>query len=277
MQTQSGRLPQGGRRMAESLDRLIADLADYRTRRRAIDEIIARGKEAVEPLISLLSSQEEGVLWSAIRILGRIGDERAVAPLVETMARGAEEEAAAEALRRITGQDFGTDVGKWRAYLQGKGLTSRAPSSAVEVPAAEAERALDLSDEEIIKRICEGTTIGYFFHGDTWNLDVALAGGRHQRVKLLFGAKDPEGSALVVVYTECGPAVRDRWEWALRANLTLRWGSIAIRTVNRRPIFVMVRNLLRRGLNISELKKTVLSLAEKGDLMERMLTLEDMR
>ncbi len=85
--------------MAEPIERLIANLADYRTRRRAMDEIIARGKEAVEPLIGLLSSQEEGVLWSAIRILRRIGDERAVAPLVEVIARGTEPETAAETLR----------------------------------------------------------------------------------------------------------------------------------------------------------------------------------
>jgi len=260
--------------MQEELQKLVGELADYRTRKRAVESIVAMGKEAVEPAITLLASRSEGVLWSAIQVLARLGDERAVAPLVDVLERGEEPEATSMALTALTGQDFGADVGKWRAYLRGKGASVTPVQPAVGAPP---ERALDLTDEEIIKGICQGTTIGHFFETDSWNLDAPLPSGRHQRVKVLFGAKDNEGAPIVVVYTECGPAVRERWEWALRKNLTLRYGAIAIRTVKNRPVFVMVQTLLRQTLSLAELKKSVMALAEKGDAIERMVTLEDTR
>jgi HEAT repeat protein len=44
---------------------------------------ITRAKaEAVQPLIALLNSEEDGIVWAAVDLLGEIGDERAVEPLL---------------------------------------------------------------------------------------------------------------------------------------------------------------------------------------------------
>ena len=57
----------------------------YDVREAAIDALVEIGKPAVESLVSALESTNKEVQISAARVLGRIGDTRAIQPLIELL------------------------------------------------------------------------------------------------------------------------------------------------------------------------------------------------
>jgi len=64
-------------------DELRGGLRTLQTRSATIDAAVDSG--AVDIIIPLLQDRNEGVRWSAIRILGELGDERAVLPLIDLL------------------------------------------------------------------------------------------------------------------------------------------------------------------------------------------------
>lgn len=84
------------------------------------EELSKIGKPAVVPLIVKMKDKDCGARSGSARALGLIGDNSAIEPLIEVLK---DEEPfvrkkAAEALREITGQDFGQDNGKWRKWWE---------------------------------------------------------------------------------------------------------------------------------------------------------------
>ena len=65
-----------------------------------------------------LRSKSWLVRWRAVKALGKLGDECAVELLMEALKDRNEyvRSYAVEALRKITGEDFGTDYGRWRRW-----------------------------------------------------------------------------------------------------------------------------------------------------------------
>lgn len=83
-------------------------------------------KRAVEPLIDMLSALGDN--WYAVscvaEALGKIGDPRAIAPLMSLLDKDMDpefHETIATALTTLTGQNFGTDVRRWRSWWASQG------------------------------------------------------------------------------------------------------------------------------------------------------------
>ncbi len=249
----------------KDVKRLIGELSDFRTRARAIAALVDMGADAVEPLIETLSSHREAVVWAAIQSLGEIGDERAIEPLIGLLESGHISEVVARSLARITGEDLGEDPATWRKWLDEKtGKVEARPKA--EVPATE---------EELLTQVVAGTPLRYTKTEEAYQIVVPVEEGRSQVVKILFGSKDTEGEELIVVYTECGPATEKNYEWALRQNLRMPYGAVALRAVEDKKTFVMVNTHLRSMAEAEEVKKSVFTLAKKADAVEKALTKGD--
>ena len=248
--------------MSERAEALIRQLEDFARRSSAKRELIRLGDEAVEPLIAALSTRIRPVRWSVISTLEAIGDDRAVAPLVDLLEQGVPEQAAVlAALASITGEDHGADLGKWRALAKGAPGTIRA--QAAETPNA-----------ELVCAALSNTGIAVEADNDRASCFVELPNGRHQVIKVLPG-KGPDGEELIAFYTECGPADPSRYEWALRKNLSLAFGKYAIRKVDGTSMFVMVYAMRKEDAHPTAVREIVRTLAEKGDRLERYLREED--
>jgi HEAT repeat protein len=77
-------------------------------------------KRLIEVLIKALIDSEGYVRLDAAASLGRIGDTKAVQPLVELLKDKEEiiRWKATEALKKLTNQDFGTDHAAWKAWYE---------------------------------------------------------------------------------------------------------------------------------------------------------------
>jgi HEAT repeat protein len=92
-----------------------------------------RAKEATATLIDVLNDRDMLVRASAARALGEIGDDVATKPLVDALNEaltrrpketyasfqwGADANAVASALKKITGKDFAFDISEWKRWLR---------------------------------------------------------------------------------------------------------------------------------------------------------------
>ncbi|GEM_PF-4692899 len=140
--------PSEQEKTARKVRGLVLKLVDPKAavRAQAADELVEIGKPAVKPLIEALQGKtgkattgsvglmgatkgasavmlrgDDALPAQAARILGRIGDERAVDPLIEALVNEAARASAAKALTQITGQDFGADAKAWKRWRDGEG------------------------------------------------------------------------------------------------------------------------------------------------------------
>ena len=262
--------------MSEQAKQQIAQLRSFRGRKGAMDALMQMGDEAVPDLVEALANRMENVRWAARSVLVMIGGEAVTARLVEALEDPRRADLAAEALSEITGRTLGADRQAWAQFLSGAAAPSEAAREAPAAP-AEAAPAEPLSDEALIEAAIAGTDVQAKTRSGGAVLTVPLEGGRKQRVTVSFASKDSEGEPLVVIYTECGPAEAKNFEWALRQNLRMAFGAIAIRDRDDEPIFVMVNTHLRAAATPDEVRKSVLLLARKGDKLEKALTEGDAR
>ena len=89
-----------------------------------VDAVITKGRELSQGKRLYFESADFEVRGNAALALIPAGDERAVAPLIAALQDDQEfvKVTAGIALKRITGQDFGQDYEKWKAwYEQSKG------------------------------------------------------------------------------------------------------------------------------------------------------------
>ena len=253
--------------MSDRAKELVKQLLDFRTRKAAMNALVALGDEAVPALIEALGSRHENVRWCARNVLIEIGSDTAVEQLTAALDDPRRHDEAAQALREITGQDV-HDVPQPR---------DTTPPPQHQEPQAPAPEAKPLSDQELLEAAMAGTNVKMEPREGGYSLTVPLEGGRHQEVTVAFTAKDFEGEPLVVVYTECGPAAPKNFEWALRQNLRMSFGAIGIRDRQGTPTFVMLNTHSRATVTPADIRKSVLLLARKADAVEAALTREDRR
>jgi len=288
--------------MSEQAQQLIAQLRNFRTRKAALDGLLILGDEAVPDLIHALAHPMENVRWCARSVLAQLGSDTAVQQLIDTLDDPQRQGEAAAALREVTGQSIGVDRQAWVEWNASGGQAppppapepaaeAAPPQAATGEPAPEAaptemqaeappepkEPPRPMSDGEVVQAAVEGTGIDVRQHSGGYVLTVPLERNRRQRVTISFSAHDFEDEPLVVVYTECGPAEPRNYEWALRQNLRMSFGAIALRDRGGQPTFVMVNTHIRSTLDVEELRKSVLLLARKGDKLEEALTKADER
>jgi len=238
---------------------LVEQLYEPYTRRAARQRLVRSG--AVAPLMECLDSTNESVVWAAVESLGELRAAEAVEPLVELLARGVLVASVCEALARITRQDFGADVPRWRQWIAAN-RNNVAP---------------ELNVEQCIGATGKHLGIEPAGSGATYQFKLALPGGREQKVAVFFGRQDDQGEPLVIVYSECGPAEAKYYEAILRKNLTIPAGAFAIRDIDGKPNFVLVDTMLAALATPSNLAKRIENIAARADAVEKTLTQEDRR
>jgi hypothetical protein len=251
--------------MAE-VDALIKDLVDFRKRSAAKQALIAKGEEAVEPLIRALESGYASVRWSAVSILGHIRDRKAVPYLIEALQDGNVRSAAEEALRQVTGEDFGDDYDAWKRWQEMGGEPS-------ETSPAGTEAAVP-GEAELVEMAIAGTNCGWTGGDGVYVMHVPLK-DRHQAVTVKFGVTDSDGAKLVVIYTRCGPADARHYEWALRQNLKMSAGALGVTEFDGKSEFVIVDVIGRADATPRLLINAVRRVAKRGDQLEEALTKSD--
>jgi hypothetical protein len=244
-------------------DELRRGLRNFETRARMIEAAIDEGEGSIETVLPLLHDRSEAVRWSAIRILTEVGDERAIGPLVGVLERGKNETDTLNALCTISGEDFGTDIKAWRQWL-------------LEDPELRAT-ATDgiLSDDSLLAAAIEGLPVSVSGNGPDYALTVSLPEGRSQQVWIDFSKKDGDDQTIVQLCTPCGDSDQVRFEWALKMNMSITYGAVALAELDGRQCFAMVDSYLRATCDPEDLAKSLMSLAEQGDAIEKTLAHED--
>ena len=111
--------------LTEELAALVQALVegDEQARRAAAEQLVAMGSgaaAAIPALIQALSSQDQSVREIVADVLGLFGPQaaQAIPSLIEALQDRSEavRVTAAEALKAITGQDFGLDAASWRQW-----------------------------------------------------------------------------------------------------------------------------------------------------------------
>ena len=131
-----------------------------------------------------------------------------------------------------------------------------------------------LGDADLVNKAVYGTDVSAEQKGSTYVLRVALA-DRHQDVTINMKAKDSAGLPLVVAYTRCGPADEKHYDWALRQNVKMSAGAIAVVDIEDHPNFVVVDVMARSVVTPQLLINSVGRIAKKGDELEAALTKAD--
>jgi HEAT repeat protein len=108
----------------DELERLLKDLKDPSWQMRwygasALGDM--KETRAVEPLIATLKNDDNGYVRAmAAWALGQIKDRRAIEPLIDGITDESSDvrKRSPQALKQITGQDFGKDQAKWREWWE---------------------------------------------------------------------------------------------------------------------------------------------------------------
>jgi hypothetical protein len=247
-----------------TVEELIGQLRNFRTRATAKQALIAKGKDAIGPLIEAVRSGHSSVRYPAVSALGELRAKEAVPDLIEALNDSNLNSAAADALHSITGESLGHAPGPWHRWVAG---TSGGDTAAE--GAAAGQSVADLVAEAVY-----GTDVSAGEKGSGYSLRVPL-GDRHQDVIINPKAKDSDGCPLIVAYTRCGAADPKHYEWALQQNVKMSAGAIAVIDINGHPNFVVVDVMARSTVTPQILIDSVKRIARKGDELESALTKAD--
>jgi hypothetical protein len=243
---------------------LVAQLRDFRSRSEAIKALVAAGKEAVAPLVEALAAEtQEGARWAILRCLGELRASSAVYHVAPLLDEPSHRSAAHAALVRIVGEDLGPTPGPWIKWAGEEAAPGESLAPEMHMTGFDDDRLVTLALKD---------------SGASWHekqtgrlaVDIPLGEGTGaQGVTVDLSRKDHEGSSIVIVYADCGPAASEHYEQALRRNLQMPYGALAVRDGKSGPCFVMFNTLLRDALSPLELKKSILTIAEHAARMKR--------
>jgi serine/threonine-protein kinase len=124
--------------------------------------------------------------------------------------------------------------------------------------------------ESLIRESVEG--LNCFVQGgrDHYRILFQLSSERLQEVYLEV-SQSVQGDRLLSIFSVCGPADPRHFEFALKLNAKLTYGSLSIRNVNGQPMFVMTRSYPRDHVNAADIRAALLEIARRGDKVEEQL------
>jgi hypothetical protein len=241
---------------------LIEQLRNFRRRSEASVRLVAMGRQAVAPLLEALGTEEnEGARWAILNCLGQIGAPEAVPALAAQLEEPAFQTVAHDALVQIVGRDLGAVAAPW---LRPEVAREAGAAHGMVAPAGE-----DLPDADLIAQAVQGSGAAAIEEAaGRYVVDVPVSGGRRRKVSVIFGQTDHEGSAVVIAFANCGKARPESYEAALRLNLKMPYGAVALRDVGGEPQFVMFNTILRAALTPVELHKSIFVIGERADRVE---------
>ncbi len=126
----------------------------------------------------------------------------------------------------------------------------------------------------IVRECLEGLDARVEGGPDQFRVHFELPGDRKQEVQLWID-DGHRGRRLVSVYSVCGPAEADHYEFALRLNADLTRGSLSVLDIDDRPMFVMTRNFEQGRASVNEIREALLEIARRSDWVEHQLTNAD--
>ena len=128
--------------------------------------------------------------------------------------------------------------------------------------------------ESLVRESVEG--LDCFIQGcrDTFRLIVSLPGDRLQEV-IVEASEGPNQDPVLSVFSVCGPADPAYFQYALRLNSQLTYGSISVHDVLGSPMFVMSRTFLRDTVGLEDLRNAIIEIARRSDRIEKQLTRMD--
>jgi hypothetical protein len=129
----------------------------------------------------------------------------------------------------------------------------------------------------LVSEITSETLIGTEEIENGFILKVPLPDQRTQKVYITVDRRDADGENLFQIFTVCAQADPELFEFALKMNMELDYGALAIKNIDEKDALVMVHTQLVRTAQPAEIEKSLLTLAEVGDDLERILTGEDFR
>jgi len=106
---------------------------------------------------------------------------------------------------------------------------------------------------------------------DGYKVEVTLKDGRRQQVYLMPYQEENRPS-IIRVYTYCGKALRSAFRWALKSNMRMTYGAVALRKEEDEDRFLLVNNLLASETHPAEVKGSVKELSIYGDWIEKKLS-----
>ncbi|MHC5537572.1 serine/threonine-protein kinase [Singulisphaera rosea] len=129
--------------------------------------------------------------------------------------------------------------------------------------------------ESLVRESVEG--LDCFIQGgrDHYRILFSLPNDRLQEVYVEVTQRDEEGRRLSI-FSVCGPADPKHFEFALRMNAKLTFGSLSIRSVDSQPMFVMTRTFLRDRVSALDIRAALLEIARRGDHVEQLLSSVDL-
>jgi len=248
---------------------LIGELRSFRTRKAACAKLVSLGARAVRPLLDALKVEEmQGSRWAILNCLGELRAAKAVPAIAPYLEDSDFAMTAHEALSKIVGRDLGPTAAPWVQWAERHELDTGEP---LEAPAEAAALAVLPNARLVELAMAEGLGTFREQEPDRYVVSLPVAGGAAKEVTLVFGATDPEGAEIVIVYAECGQARPEYHETALRLNLRMPYGAIALRDVGGKPCFVMFNTILRQALTPIELRKSIFTIGERARRLEREL------
>ncbi len=129
--------------------------------------------------------------------------------------------------------------------------------------------------ESLIRESVEG--IDCYLQGthDHFRIFFRLPADRLQEVYAEV-SQSPTGERLMSIFSVCGPADPKNYEFALRLNDSLSYGSLSVRNVGGQPMFVMTRTFARDSVCSSDVRAALLEIARRSDRVEQQLTNADL-
>ncbi len=125
-----------------------------------------------------------------------------------------------------------------------------------------------------IEAFANDTTVTWMRNGDQYRITRQLPENRKQTV--IVETTDHELSdRLLILYSNCCPAVPEYFEQALRQNSELMHASLAIRDVEGQAMFVVINAYPRSTVGAEEIRRSVLEIAAHADHVEALLTQSD--
>lgn len=128
--------------------------------------------------------------------------------------------------------------------------------------------------EALVRESVEGLNCFIQGHRNTFRIIVPLPSNRLQEV-VVEATEAPNGDPILTVFSVCAPADPAYFQYALRLNSQLTYGSISVHDVLGSPMFVMSRTFSLDTVHADDLRGAIVEIARRSDGIEKQLTRMD--